>query len=189
MPAPSIPALFETMVRFFVPLRRTAAIKFSGMPHNPNPPIKIVAPSRSFSIARSALATRLSIPALQELFLESQPISERSLLHVAEYFVEFVGGIELGLKLAAGKSPLQVLDSSGETVKSARDIIGIGKGNIPPHGIGASGEAQGILQARSGERNGQACFVSLFADNSRQAYRYWLRQMRNDRHRPIMRFR
>ena len=56
-----VPALFEATVRFFVPLRRTAAIRFSGMPQTPNPPERMTAPSKSFSIATSALATRLSI--------------------------------------------------------------------------------------------------------------------------------
>ena len=46
MPKSATPALFETTVRFFVPARRTAAIRFSGMPHSPKPPIRIVAPSR-----------------------------------------------------------------------------------------------------------------------------------------------
>src|SRR5947209_19948943 len=61
MPKSSTPALFEAMVRFLVPFLRTAAIRFSGIPHRPKPPIRIVAPSRSRSIAASALATRLSI--------------------------------------------------------------------------------------------------------------------------------
>ena len=34
MPKSRRPALFETTVRFFVPARRTAAIRFSGMPHS-----------------------------------------------------------------------------------------------------------------------------------------------------------
>src|SRR5262249_42309508 len=61
MPNPSTPALLLAMVSFFTPLRRTAAIRCSGIPHNPNPPIKIVAPSRKFAIAASAPLTRLSI--------------------------------------------------------------------------------------------------------------------------------
>src|SRR5579863_6583355 len=56
-----VPALFEATVRFFVPLRRTAAIRLSGTPQVPNPPERMTAPSKSFSIAASALATRLSI--------------------------------------------------------------------------------------------------------------------------------
>src|SRR6266481_5669982 len=62
MPKSSTPALLLTMVRSFTPLRRTAAIRFSGMPQSPKPPIRIVAPSRTFAMAASADAMRLSIP-------------------------------------------------------------------------------------------------------------------------------
>src|SRR5580704_1437300 len=60
MPKSSTPALLLTMVRSLVPLRRTAAIRFSGMPHKPKPPMRIVAPSGSFSMAASAEEMRLS---------------------------------------------------------------------------------------------------------------------------------
>src|SRR2546426_439837 len=62
MPKSSTPALLLTTVRFFVPLRRTAAMRFSGMPHKPKPPMRMVAPSVSFSMAASAEAMRLSMP-------------------------------------------------------------------------------------------------------------------------------
>src|ERR1041385_1967360 len=81
MPNPSTPALLETIVRFFVPLRRTAAIKFSGIPHSPNPPIRMVMPSRRFSIAASTEATRLSIssPGKRELCrCDTRPVYRRS---------------------------------------------------------------------------------------------------------------
>src|SRR5580692_1782657 len=60
MPKSSTPALLLTMVRSLVPLRRTAAIRFSGMPHKPKPPMRIVAPSGSFAMAASAEEMRLS---------------------------------------------------------------------------------------------------------------------------------
>ena len=44
-----------------MPLRRMAAIRFSGMPHRPKPPAISVAPSKRSAIASSALATVLSI--------------------------------------------------------------------------------------------------------------------------------
>src|SRR6185437_5241903 len=55
------PGLLDATVRFFVPARSTAVIRFSGIPHNPKPPIRIVAPSRNPFMATSALGTRLSI--------------------------------------------------------------------------------------------------------------------------------
>ena len=61
MPSPlsSMPQLFEMMVRSLVPLRRIAAIRFSGMPHSPKPPAIIVAPSKRSATASSALGDGL----------------------------------------------------------------------------------------------------------------------------------
>src|SRR5580704_5456275 len=61
MPNSEVPGLFEIAVMFFVPARRSAAIKFSGMPQTPKPPIMIEAPSVMRLTATSALATVLSI--------------------------------------------------------------------------------------------------------------------------------
>ena len=63
MPKSSTPALLLTIVSSFVPLRRTAAMRFSGMPQRPKPPMRIVAPSRRFSMATSGEAMRLSTSA------------------------------------------------------------------------------------------------------------------------------
>ena len=52
MPKPSTPALLPTMVRSFTPLSRSAAMRFSGMPHSPNPPAAIV----MLSLSRPASA-------------------------------------------------------------------------------------------------------------------------------------
>src|SRR5260370_2816317 len=61
MPKSSTPALLLTMVRSLVPFRRTAAMRFSGMPQRPNPPMRMVTPSRLFSMVTSDEAMRLSI--------------------------------------------------------------------------------------------------------------------------------
>src|SRR3984885_8565934 len=47
MPKSSTPALFPTMVRSLTPLSTRAWIRFSGMPHRPNPPAAMVMPSFS----------------------------------------------------------------------------------------------------------------------------------------------
>ena len=47
MPKSSTPALLLMTVRSFVPRACSAWIRFSGMPHRPKPPIRIVAPSGS----------------------------------------------------------------------------------------------------------------------------------------------
>src|SRR5258705_10027278 len=48
-------------VRSFVPRARSAAMRFSGMPHSPKPPIIIVAPSGMSATASSAFARTLFI--------------------------------------------------------------------------------------------------------------------------------
>src|SRR6266852_8214823 len=102
MPKSSTPALLLTMVRSFVPLRRTAAMRFSGMPQRPKPPMRMVAPSWIFSMAASAEAMRLSIRC-SEVFGEVyfiQRWSGKAHLQAAEKFVEFLGTVEVGFEFA-----------------------------------------------------------------------------------------
>ena len=56
MPKPksSMPQLFETIVRSLGPCYAIAVIRFSGMPHRPNPPAHIVAPSLISLVASAA---------------------------------------------------------------------------------------------------------------------------------------
>src|SRR5256885_16977051 len=61
MPKPSTPALLETMVRSFVPARWTAAMRFSGMPQRPKPPMRMVMPFFRFAMAASGEEMRLSM--------------------------------------------------------------------------------------------------------------------------------
>src|SRR5579859_610191 len=61
MPKPSTPALLETIVRSFVPLRWTAAMRFSGMPQRPKPPMRMVMPSLRLAMAASGEEMRLSM--------------------------------------------------------------------------------------------------------------------------------
>src|SRR6267154_3460991 len=61
MPKPSTPALLETMVRSFVPARWTAAMRFSGMPQRPKPPMRMVMPFFRLVMAASGEEMRLSM--------------------------------------------------------------------------------------------------------------------------------
>ncbi len=45
MPKSSTPALLPMIVRSVTPLATTAAMRFSGIPHRPNPPAAIRIPS------------------------------------------------------------------------------------------------------------------------------------------------
>src|SRR5262245_37845168 len=96
-----MPALFETIVKFFVPLRSTAAIRFSGIPHSPKPPIRIVIPSLRFSMALSAEMMRLSmavycvrsrVAAESDNLFRQEPLGRRSVtlfknIHATEFLL------------------------------------------------------------------------------------------------------
>src|SRR5688572_2475408 len=58
-PKPSTPALLLMIVSPFAPFRCNARVRFSGIPHRPNPPTMIVAPSCRSAIASNALGTTL----------------------------------------------------------------------------------------------------------------------------------
>src|ERR1044071_3636152 len=62
-PQSSTPALFETQVRFLTPFLTRALMRFSGIPHSPNPPTTSNAPSKMSLTASSAEATTLLIMA------------------------------------------------------------------------------------------------------------------------------
>src|SRR5579884_1627863 len=59
IPNPSIPMLLLMVWRPFTPFRTSAAIRFSGIPQMPKPPIMTVAPSKTAATASSELATTL----------------------------------------------------------------------------------------------------------------------------------
>ena len=61
MPKSSTPALLLMTVRPRVPRARRAAIRFSGIPQSPKPPIIMVAPSGIIATASAALASTLFI--------------------------------------------------------------------------------------------------------------------------------
>src|SRR6266446_5620044 len=68
MAYPSTLTLLLMVVRFFTPLRTSARIRFSGIPHRPNPPTMTVAPSKTSRMASSALATTLFIGEIVKQF-------------------------------------------------------------------------------------------------------------------------
>ncbi len=49
-----VPHSLDINVRFYVPHLAVALIKFSGIPHSPNPPATILAPSNKSCVASSA---------------------------------------------------------------------------------------------------------------------------------------
>src|SRR5260370_30733389 len=88
------------MVKFLVPLRRTAAMRLSGMPKRQKPRMRMVAPSWIFSMATSADAIRLSIHC-SEVFRAvyfirhwSWSVIRIEVTDDPAKFVEFVGSLE-----------------------------------------------------------------------------------------------
>src|ERR1700731_4609641 len=59
MPKPSTPMLLLMVCRPLTPFRTSAAIRFSGMPHSPKPPIITVGPSGMSATAASDVAITL----------------------------------------------------------------------------------------------------------------------------------
>src|SRR5436853_1686736 len=153
IPKSSTPALLLTIVRSFAPLRRTAAMRFSGIPQSPKPPMSIVAPSRSFSIPTSAEAMRLSIPC-SELFGAVYCIQRRrvkvSRLQAAQELVEFVGGVEVAFELATAQLFTKFVKAPGEEIECSGKYFLIRQNNIAPCGIGTARQPQRVAQPRAG---------------------------------------
>src|SRR5258707_859513 len=61
IPQSSAPGLLLMRTRFFVPRAWSALMRFSGIPHSPKPPIRMLAPSGTSATAASALARTLFI--------------------------------------------------------------------------------------------------------------------------------
>src|SRR6266700_208350 len=59
MPYPSTPTLLLMVVRFFLPFRASARMRFSGMPHRPKPAVMLVAQSGTSRMESSDLARTL----------------------------------------------------------------------------------------------------------------------------------
>src|ERR1017187_5034013 len=58
-PNSSTPTLLLMVLRFLTPFFTSARIRFSGIPHSPNPPTMMVAPSLISATASSAFANTL----------------------------------------------------------------------------------------------------------------------------------
>src|SRR3990170_7190344 len=119
MPKSSTPALFEITVRFLIPFRRTAAIRFSGRPQRPKPPIMILAPSGMSRIAPSALATTLFIAA------PSDPVSHHSAgpLRLSKLFRQL-------FRAQVRAQPFQFLF---QPLQRPPDVVAVGQANVTPH--------------------------------------------------------
>jgi uncharacterized protein (TIGR00369 family) len=94
-PKPSTPALFDTTVRSFTPLSRSASISASGMPHRPKPPTASNWPSRTMP-ARAAAA----LEAREGEVVLALPVAAR---HVHE------GGVLCGQTMMAAADTAMVL--------------------------------------------------------------------------------
>src|SRR5579859_3225096 len=160
MPKLSVPALFETRVKFLVPRFFNARRRCSGTPHIPNPPTKIVAPSVTRSIATSALATRLSIRShLWPIRMHAEKRSKHhggSLLQVGavvvQGFIQIVCSAKLLFEFAAGQMSAKKIDGLRCPVERTPDIVRIREANVAPHVIWTSRDPQKVPQPATSER-------------------------------------
>ena len=102
----------------------------------------------------------------------------RRSLQAAEEFVEFIGGVEVGFEVARGEAFAEVVESASEEVERGGENFFVGEDDVAPSGVGAAGEAEGIAEARAGERDGQAVFVEMIVEERAESDRGELREMR-----------
>src|SRR5216683_1557513 len=96
----------------------------------------------------------------------------------AEELVEFVGGVEVGFEFAGGEAFAQVIEAAGEKIESGGEDFLIGENDVAPGGIGASGEAKRIAEARTREGDGEAVFVQAIVEKRGERDGGKLRKMR-----------
>src|SRR5713226_2753898 len=96
----------------------------------------------------------------------------------AEELVEFVGGVEVGFEFAGGAAFAQVVEAAREKIKSGGEDFLISENDVAPGGIGASGEAKRIAEARTREGDGEAVFVQAIVQERGERDGGELRKMR-----------
>src|SRR6266403_5852139 len=99
-------------------------------------------------------------------------------LQAAEEFVEFVGGVEIGFEFAGGKFFAEIVEAAGEEIEGGGEDFLIGEDDVAPGGIGAAGKTEGISEAGTGERDGEAVFVEMVVEEAGEGDRRELREMR-----------
>src|SRR5580692_6898726 len=141
-PTPSTPTLLLMVLRFFVPLRASARIRFSGMPHRPKPPIMIDAPSNTSRMASSALATTLFIePILNDLYhgeTESWRMMTSSFLRHA--FPQRMREFKFFRQLARCQIFTNVRQVLLQLPQCVFDIFLVADRDVTPHGVRARGD-------------------------------------------------
>ncbi len=101
-------------------------------------------------------------------------------LEGAEEFVEFVGGVEVGFELAGGEFFAKVVESAGEEIERGGEDFLIGEDDVAPGGIRASGKAEGIAEAGTGERDGETVFVEMVVEEAGKSDGSELGKMRGE---------
>src|ERR1700690_3211154 len=161
-PKPSPPALLLIVVRFLTPLWTRARIRFSGIPHRPNPPTMMVAPSNTSWIASSALATTFCIaeafyrksvhPIIGELRSPDDPMAQSpDFLRLSPLsrwiFSQSVRSLEFRSQFSRVQVFADVREALLQLVQRVRKIFLVGDGDVAPHRIGAAGDACHLAQS------------------------------------------
>jgi len=103
-----------------------------------------------------------------------------------EEFVEFVGGLEVGFKLAGGEFFAKIVEAAGKQIERGGEDFLISEDDIAPRGIGAAGEAERVAEARASERDGQAVLIEAVVKERRQSHGCQLGEMRGQSDGVIM---
>ena len=148
MPKSSTPALLLMTVRSRVPRACSAWIRFSGMPHRPKPPIRIVAPSGMRATAASALGSTLFIAGdYTERSAGAGATSAAPARHSLAASKTSVS------RVAASRGRRRSSCSSGDQrVERRADLVGVGGGDVLPDVGRARRQPRGVDQAAAGQR-------------------------------------
>src|SRR5579863_1115831 len=121
-------------------------MRFSGTPHVPNPPARMVAPSKSFSIATSALATRLSIESGSSRNQMHTEFICNSLLQIAQNFVQFSRGGEFFFERACPQIAPNLFQGLDHPIQHALQVVAVRENDITPDRIRAPRQPQRVAK-------------------------------------------
>src|SRR5690349_11859245 len=191
MPKLSTPALLLMMVRFLEPRRFKAAIRFSGMPQSPKPPIMIVAPSGTTATASSAVASTLSIGYVGWRRCPPTNVqSNRSIvprvirLAIPQARTPACALFEPGGGDGRGQIIANLLQIGDEGIEREFDVAGVALQDLGPHRGGTRRQTGRVRQAGAGQA--EAGFAGPLTGDAHQAAGGDLRQMADVGHDAIM---
>src|SRR6202142_1831138 len=114
---------------------------------------------------------------------------KRILLRFAQRGVQIIRSFEFLFEFFARQIRAQVINRLRHAVERMRNVVLVRQHDIAPKPVRASGNPQQIFQAGTRERKRQARFIRFVLHHLSERNRNKLRQVRNNSHGPVVRFR